>query len=158
MTKKAEVIVEVVEKPAMIPVSQTHRVATVEGSLLTAYETDLKRRQDELKSVEDELLQESMEVLSGALQFANVKFDAAEAPEELVKKLVAEGKDPEKVFRIMKAAQMKSSEAPVGLMIAQKTAMGILKARASDKAAPKPLNVAIQVVTTLPEFKRIEEK
>jgi hypothetical protein len=160
MTKKdaKPEVIEVIEKPAMVPVSQTHRVTTVEGSLLTAYETDLKRRQDDLKSVEDDILQDAMEVLSGSLRFADVAFDAEVAPADLVKKLVEDGKDPDKVFRIMKAAQMKSSEAPAGLMIAQKTVMGILKARASDKAAPKHLNVVIQAVTTLPEFKRIEEK
>lgn len=148
--------VEVVESgPNIVPVSQTHRVSTVEGSVLSAFETDKERRQDELKAVEDEILQESLAVLRGSLRFADIDF-AAQAPDGEFYEKFRDEKDPDKLFRVIKAAQMKTSDAPIGLSIAQKTAIGIIKARAADKGKIQPLNVAVQIVTTMPKFEEQE--
>jgi hypothetical protein len=146
------------EASQIVPVSQTHRVSTSTTSVISEYEADEKRRQDELRGVEDEIFMEAMTILGGALQFADVEFDATRPTQEFIDKMVAKGRDPEKMFRIIKAGQMKGSEAPVGLMLAQKTAMGIIKARSTEKAEPKPLNVNVQVIQSMPEFKRIREE
>jgi hypothetical protein len=147
----------VVEPAQMVPVSQTHRVQAVQGSARSALERAHEERQDRLRDLEDELLSESLSVVAGAISFAEINGDEESPSGDFLEKF-RDHPDPEKLFRIMKAANKSAKEAPIGLAIAQRTAMGIIKARATEKAAPRPLAVSVQVVTAMPEFKVLDVK
>lgn len=145
------------EAPMMVPVSTTHRVQAIEGSVRNAADMAHQQTQGRLRELEDELLSESLAVVSGAVSFAEVPEEMV-APDGNFYEKYKDHPDPDKLFRIMKSAWKSAKEAPIGLAIAQRTAMGIVKARATEKAAPQPLALSVQVVTTMPEFRVIDVK
>lgn len=155
--RKLKALEEPAEPSPIVPVSVTHRVQAVEGSVRSAAEMAHQQTQGRLRELEDELLSESMAVVSGAVSFAEVPEDMAEPDGNFYEKY-KDHPDPDKLFRIMKSAWRSAKEAPIGLAIAQRTAMGIVKARATEKAAPQPLALSVQVVTTMPEFKVLDVK
>jgi len=131
------------------PVTERHKVEVVEQRRHRSTE-----RQDGLRKLEDDLLEKSLEIMRSALSFAAVPFDSTEVPEDLVWQF-GEQRAAE-IFRTMKAAQMSAKDAPVGLLLAQRTASAIIKARSSEKATPSQLNVAIQVVQSTPQFEEMD--
>ena len=141
---------------AVVPVSQTHRVTTVQAELKSAYEASGDRRQEQLKDLEDELLEESLRVVRGAMRFADIDPALVE-PDEAFYQRFQSDPDPEKLFRLIKYGQMNATKAPSGLQLAQKTAIGILKARAHDKGDIRPLQVSVQVVQSMPLFEKVYE-
>lgn len=148
---------DAVDSAPIVPVSQTHKVKAIEGSVRSAVEMAHQERQDRLRDLEDELLGESMAVVAGAVSFAEIDGNAELPSAEFLEKF-RNHPDPQKLFRIMKAANKPTKDAPIGLAIAQRTSMGIIKARATAKAAPQPLALSVQVVTTMPEFKVLDVK
>lgn len=144
------------EDVPVIPVSQTHRVTTVQAELKSAYGEVLDQRQEQLRDLEDELLEESLRVIHGAMKFADIDPSLVE-PDQAFYERFKNDPDPEKLFRLMKYGQMSTSKAPAGLTLAQKTAIGILKARAAEKGEIRPLAVSVQVVQSMPQFERIIE-
>lgn len=105
-----------------------------------------------IKSIEDELLLEVSTIVRDAMCFRDIEPNAEFAPAEWYQSMVDKiGDGPAKDeaakrFRMAKAAWMNSKEAPVGLKLAQNTMIGIIKARATEDQAPRPLNVAVQIV------------
>jgi hypothetical protein len=150
-----------VKKPAalaldepVIPVSQTHRVTTVQADLRNSYEHAMDQRQEAIRGLEDELLEESLRVIGGAMKFADVDPGLME-PDEAFFQRFKDDPDPEKLFRLIKYGQMAAARAPAGLSLAQKTAIGILKARASEKGEAKPLAIGVLVVQSMPTFEKV---
>lgn len=133
----------------LTPVTQRHKVEVLEQRRHKSTE-----RQDGLRKLEDELLEKSLETMRAALSFASIPFDATEVPEDLVWAF-GEQRAGE-IFRTMKAAQMCAKDAPVGLLLAQRTSAAIIRARSMEKAAPSQLNVAIQVVQSAPLFEEMD--
>jgi len=144
------------EEPELIPVSQTHRVTTVQADLRSMYEQAADGRQNELKSIEDELLEESFRVISGALRFADIDPALTEPDADFLERF-KDHPDPMKLFRLMKYGQMNAAKVPAGVLLAQKTAVGILKARAGAKGDVKPLAVSVQIVQSMPVFEKVYE-
>jgi hypothetical protein len=144
------------EDAPLVPVSQTHRVTTVSADVRSAYEQTLDKRQEDIKGLEDELLEEALTVIGGAMKFADID-PSLEAPDGAFLERFKDDPDPQKLFRLMKYGLMKMSEAPVGLQLAQKTAIGILKARAGAKGEIRPLAVNVQIVQSMPEFQKVYE-
>ena len=138
----------------VVPVSQTHRVTTVSADVRAGYEQSMDKRQEGLRGLEDEILEESLRVIHGALKFADIDPKLQE-PDEAFLQRFKDDPDPVKLFRLMKAGQMRTNAAPAGLALAQKTAVGILKARAHDKGEIRPLQVSVHVVQSMPEFQKI---
>lgn len=143
------------EAVQIVPVTQTHKVELRAARIKKKDEA----RQETLRSLEDELLETSMETIRHSLDFATIPFDADDkentgALDELVELY---GKEKgERVFRTIKAAQMPTKDAPAGLLIAQKVASSIIKARSAEKVKPNPLNIAIQVVQSAPQFEEMD--
>lgn len=107
---------------------------------------------DRLRRIEDELLEESLEVVQGVVRFAHLPPDLEEPPEDWVE---AHGREKaERLFRLAGYGLMKSSDAPVGIKTAKDIATGILKARATEKMGPRELNVAFVNIPApqLPEY------
>lgn len=132
----------------IVPVTQRHAVELVEQKAV------VEDKQSALRGLEDELLEQSLTTMRSALKFASVPFGGGidgEVPDDI--KLAFGDKAPE-IYRTMKAAQMPTKDAPVGLGLAQKTAAAIIRARSAEKAQPTALNLAVQVVVSHPQFER----
>ena len=96
------------------------------------------------REVEDELYGESMEVIQGVLQFAEVDFHAdpngdGPPPREWVDRWGL--KKARKLYKLAVIGNMPKSEAPLAVDIAKSVAMGILKARSKDAEGLKRLNI-----------------
>jgi hypothetical protein len=142
------------EETHVIPVSQTHRVTTTEANVRSFYEEAADSRQEQLKNLEDELLEESLRVIGGAMKFADIDPALTEPDAAFYERFKAHP-DPEKLFRLMKYGQLNASKVPSGVMLAQKTAIGILKSRAGAKGEVKPLAVSVQIVQSMPVFEKV---
>jgi hypothetical protein len=95
--------------------------------------------QEGLRAIEDSLYEQSAEVVSDALRFA--ELDEGNMPPEWLEKHGAAR--AEKMARTAQMASLPSKEAPVGLQIAQKTHAAISKARAAAGTGPKVLNMTL---------------
>jgi hypothetical protein len=116
-------------------------------------------RQDKLKELENELFAENLAILHDMAFFRDIEPDCEEPPEQWVVELGAE--QAKKRLRIAKAAWMSAKEAPVALAVSKSIAMGIIKARATEKAGPRSLNVALVHMVAPPvqfEERELEEK
>jgi hypothetical protein len=113
-----------------------------------------EQRREQLKELEDRMLERSLTVVSDALYARDIDANAKEVPREWM------DIDPDeavKRLRTANAAWMNKKEAPVFLEIGKQVMVGIIKARATEKAAPKTLNVqVIQMSAPLPKFEVIE--
>ena len=121
-----------------------------------------KRRQemslDTFRALEEELFKETIQVSYGIACFAQLDPKAEGPPEEWIEQLGY--KDAMTKFRVAKAAWMCQSEAPVGLKLAQATAIGIMRVRAADASAKnvaKPGTVILVQAPQTYEVKELEE-
>lgn len=105
----------------------------------------------ELASMQDELLVRSLNVVEGAMAFAEIEPTDSDPPAEWIEQL---GEEKARIkFRIARAAWMAAKDAPVGIKVASALAVGIIKAKATEKAGPKQLNIAfVQMTAPLPQF------
>lgn len=126
----------------------------VEVEVVTPPEVPKRRNADEdrlalFKQLEDEILQESAAIVRGALDFYRLGEEHADGPPpEWIDELGEEAAWDK--FRIVLAANQSAAKAPVGLKLAQQTMLGIIRARATEKAAPRSLNVAYVYVNQAP--------
>lgn len=139
-----------------VPVSVSHKVVVAEKEVMSKERREHQERQGRLRRAEDELLTSALDRMEHAINFSKIPFDATEVPKGYYDLY---GDRAEEVFRIQKAGQMSAKTAPVGLMLAQRMAAGIIKARATEKGESKPLGVQIQIVTSAPVFdeKEVEQ-
>lgn len=106
-----------------------------------------------LRRLENEVFTESLEVLEGAMRFGEVfNVEAAIAsPEKTVPDGWIEKYGAVKAlrqWRLACLANLPKAEAPIGLDIAVKVSMGILKARTTEDAGPKELNLTLVAMTS----------
>jgi hypothetical protein len=104
-----------------------------------------------LQEIQDQLLQQSLEVVQDAVKFSEIDEDAQAPPDAWVEEL---GMDRAMArLRMARAAWRNARDAPVGIKVAASVAVGIMKARATEKTAPKVLNVAlVNWANPLPQF------
>lgn len=111
-------------------------------------------RAEQLRDLEDQLLERSLTVVSDVLYARDIDPGQKEAPPEWG------DMDPDekiKRLRTANAGWMNKKDAPVFIATGVQVASGIIKARATEKAAPKTLNVQIvQMSAPLPQFEVIE--
>jgi hypothetical protein len=107
-----------------------------------------------MRSMEDEMHQESMTILHGATHFYKIEPDAKEPPREWVKELGK--KQAWERFRLSQFALMSKKDAPVGLFLASATHASITKARATEKGGTRTLNMISVQMPAPPEYPRIE--
>jgi hypothetical protein len=99
------------------------------------------RKQAGLRAMEDRLLNESLSVVADALKFAHLPEDAEGPLPEWVDEVGVEA--AERRFRVAKAAQQPAAKAPMGIRLAANLAVGIIKARATEKTGDKTMNIAV---------------
>lgn len=117
------------------------------------------KRQDKLKELENELFAENMAIMRDMACFRDIDPDCEEPPEQWVTEVGPI--EARKRLRIAKAAWLSAKEAPVALAVSKSITMGIIKARATEKAGPRSLNVAlVHMVAPASQFeeRELEEK
>ncbi len=93
-----------------------------------------------IAKMESEIMEASQEVMLAATMFADVDPSIEQPTEAFHERF---GAKAEKMYRIARMANLPASEAPVGLKMAQQTLVGISKARATAKQAPRTLNMTL---------------
>lgn len=96
---------------------------------------------ERLKSLEDTILEDSMNIVRGGLKGAYVDDGEKDIPNDWIAQhgLVAAGH----MLRMAQDARRSPKFHPVYLDLAKSVMVGIIKARAQQKAAPTSLNVSI---------------
>lgn len=98
---------------------------------------------DKLRSLEDELLNESLQIVSDAMKFRDIEPGAEGYPDEWTRGTGLAHDEAVKRLRVAKLAHLPPKDAPVAFVLAQRTAVGIIKARATEKASPRELNAVV---------------
>lgn len=114
----------------------------VRVEVLPEKRTAAEERALALRNLEDELLQESMKVVRDVLRFRDV--DPTEEEPPMSWRLEHGYDEAKKMQAIARAAWMPAKLAPVGLKYATQMGLGIIKARATERAAPQ--NLAVQFI------------
>jgi hypothetical protein len=136
----------------------------VQHSVLAAPQTsaiDRKRDQmEQLVSLQDELFRESMGVLRDAMRFRDIdpslERELDPAFEAMEVELGQAG--AQRAHRVAVLASLPSADAPIGLKLAANVAVGIMKAKATEKGGTHVLNVAKVILSSdaLPQFEERE--
>jgi hypothetical protein len=110
---------------------------------------------EELRSIEDGLLKASMGVVDAALAFRDIDPEDEGVPDEWVKRYGMV--EAIKRHRIARACWAPASKAPIGVVLAQKLMVGIVKARAAESDGPRELNLTmVQMTAPMPTFPVID--
>lgn len=108
-----------------------------------------------IRGIEDEMQERSLGIIDGVLAFADLPLEATEAPPEWVAQYGKEG--AAKRFRLARHGMESAKDAPVAIKVAVSVHAAITKARATEKAGPKSLNIQfVQMSAPLPDFPVIE--
>lgn len=114
-----------------------------------------EERDRALKNIESELLRDSMEVVVDSLRFREIKPGQEEPPPQWVREVGY--KRAIERLRVANAGWMSKKDAPIAVQLAQVVAIGIIRSRATEKAGPKTLNVAmVQMSAPLPTFPELD--
>ena len=106
------------------------------------------------REMENELLQQSTQILSDSLAWPEITAETEEPPAEWVAALGTQ-KAAQKL-RVAKAAWKPTKEAPVGLKMAQATVLGIARLHAGDRQENQKLNVQIVQVVESRSYDEME--
>jgi hypothetical protein len=101
-----------------------------------------------IKAIEDEVLEDALRVVSSSQKFAEVTT-LAKPPQSWVERWGEE--EANLRFRIAQMANVPEKDAPIGMKIAAKTAVGIIKARETGKMGPLTLNLQMVAMTAPPK-------
>ena len=98
------------------------------------------------KSVQDEIFDENIAIMRNMAKFAELdpesEYDGP-IPQSFMDACDGDGAEARKMYRIALAGWKPMKEAPVALLQASKIVMGILKAKALEGQALRPLNAVI---------------
>ena len=107
---------------------------------------------DRIREIEDRLMLKAATQVENALAWDEIDM-GAECPAEWIELYGAEG--AKRRYRAAQAAQMSNKEAPAGLKLSTTYLVVSMKARATEKAAPRTLNVVVgHIVFQLPDIPR----
>lgn len=114
--------------------------------------SDKEAQRKVIRNIEDNVLKKALFIVDAALSFQEI--DPAK-PKEIPRTWVDElGLDVAKErHRVALESWRNQKECAVGLKIGQMTAMGIIKARAAEKAADRPLNIGVLMMAPMRDYK-----
>lgn len=96
------------------------------------------------RELQNEVFHEALQVLDGALRFADLEDseleDGSEPPNEWIKEMGL--KRARRAHRLAKAANLPEKLAPAGIKVATNVMLGCLRAQAAEKSTSNTLNVA----------------
>jgi hypothetical protein len=103
----------------------------------------------------DQLFEETCNVVSAAMAFADIEPGATECPEEWIEQFGEE--EARRRFRIAQYAQMSHKEAPFALDMATKMAVALGRCKLDKKAPQGQINIAVvKYEESRPKFREIE--
>lgn len=102
-------------------------------------------RIEKMRSIEDELLETNLAIMRDVSAFRDIMPDTEYPPQEWLDKYGYE--ESYKRLRVARASWMSAKEAPVALAISKSLTVGIIRARATEKTAPRSLNIALVQMT-----------
>lgn len=115
---------------------------------------------DQLRAAEDRVLKQSLEVVEGIVDFAVLGFDEMGQVDEnqipFEWHLLSDQEKARKI-RLARYGMMPSGDIPHGAKLAHATAMGIIKARATEKGGTKVLNLEISTFPALAPLEKEKE-
>jgi len=121
----------------------------------TAMTSDKERQRAEIRMIEDRLLRKSMFVMESAVSFQEIDPERPDViPTEWIDELGLEGATQR--HRVAMEAWKNQREAAVGLKVATNTAAAIIKARATEKAADRPLNIGVIMMAPMRQYTKLE--
>lgn len=125
-------------------------MSETKAEIVPAKQSSLAR----LDEIQDAVKQESFEVVSAVVSFAEIDPYATAPPESWVKQLgFARAL---KRFRLAQAGWLGAKEAPIGIKVAASIAGNVLKAQVGD-GDRRPLNMTfVKVTNALPQYDAIE--
>lgn len=129
-----------IDGDVQLPASIAAILPASAGPVLTE-RTSAELQQDRLREIEDSLLTQSLSVIDDTLAFRDIAPEDTDPPPEWI--LQYGKKEAMKRFRLAKAGWATKKDAPSGAAAAERVAVGIIKARATEKAGPKSLNIAV---------------
>lgn len=114
---------------------------------------------EEMRRIEDELMQENLQIIRDVAKARDIDSDhkGLGVPEEWLQSGMTR-EQAAKTLRVAKASWLCAKEAPVFIATSKSIVLGIVKARAAEKAAPRSLNLTVvNMQTPLPkEFEVVE--
>jgi hypothetical protein len=117
----------------------------------------LAEKADRLKSFEDQIFEKSMRILSHSMDFADIEEDQDFVPQEWIDEAGGDMKLARARFRVAKGSWKGTADQPAGIKTAVQTAMGIIRARSTEKQGPRVLNVqVVNLSGPLPVFDAID--
>lgn len=106
-------------------------------------EDRLARTTREIRDIEDRLLLQGLDVIEGVGRFAEVDKKTGKVSNAMLDEY---GNNPERMELMKRLAlygQMSAKEAPVGISVMSRVVVGLARARAQEKSAPRKMNVAV---------------
>jgi hypothetical protein len=131
-------------------------VPTVKAEIVPVAPAPLAEPIDTLRAIEDRVLTKALRVVEDGLAWADIDIGEKGIPDEWIRECgsLVEAK---KRQRAAHAAQCGPKEAPVGLKLAKEVFVGVVKARATERAAPKQLNLIVgKMDFQLPSFPKVK--
>lgn len=104
---------------------------------------------EKIRSLEDELLSESLGVVRDAIGFDQLPEDATGPPQEWIEAMGLPA--ALRRYRRTMAGWRNQKTAPVGIGIAGSFATKVIKARSVERAEPRPLAIVIMPATQQPQ-------
>ena len=106
-----------------------------------------EKRQLQLRSLEDTMLESALEVVGGSMDFVELDPKDPKQPEGW----------SDRKYRAALAGLQNAKESPVGLKVATQFAIGAVRARATERGGSRTLNVTmVQFGTRRKEYAEVE--
>jgi hypothetical protein len=115
-----------------------------------AAEVIKREEKDYFRDLQATLYEQAAKVVGDVLLFSELEPGAKEVPEEWIRKFGAE--EARIKFNMATAGWMSQKSAPIGVTIAQRQVLGIMKAKATEEAAPRSLSVTLIQGGPMPTF------
>lgn len=137
--------------------AQIEKASAGSAEVISARQRELsvaEQRLNEIRSIEDGIHVSALQIIDDTMHAPKIEEDAEGPSEEEIAKYGKERAGER--FRTARYGLMNAKEAPVFIKVATQIAAGITKARATEKQAPRSLNVAfVQMSAPLPEFPEV---
>lgn len=106
-------------------------------------EDRLARTTREIRDIEERLFLQGLDVIEGVGRFAEVNAKTGEVSKAMLDDYGNDLERMELMKRLAVYGQKSAKEAPVGISVMSRVVVGLARARAQEKQAPRKMNVAV---------------
>jgi hypothetical protein len=120
-----------------------------ETSIVPSQKRELTREEtlmEDMQTLENEMYHDHLKVMAGVAGFADLDPENIdEIPQKWIEDMGPS--EAKRKHRVAKAAWLPNKDAPIAIQTSTKVAVGIIRARATEKAGPKSLNIQMVAMT-----------